>query len=227
MSDKATKKVKFLIFIIILVFSIYVSRNFSPERIRNIIDSWGIWGPLAYILLIIFLPIGFFPIPVLALAGGLAFGFIRGTVFTMIGAVINMALMFYLARFLFRKEAVEFVCRYDWGRKFMSISDDRLDMTLLMARVIPIVPYNIINYASGLTNISFQSYNFLSIIGIIPGTLVYLNMGNEIMDVGSPGFWRAVIILVLLTIVTMVIGKIYQKNLRQKEEMEVNFDENN
>ena len=69
------------------------------------------------------------------------------------------------------------------------------------------MPYNLINYAFGLTRMSYGAYLLASAVGIIPGTLVFINIGDKAMDVASPSFWVAIGLLVLLLAVTTVLGK--------------------
>ena len=69
------------------------------------------------------------------------------------------------------------------------------------------MPYNLINYAFGLTPMSYGAYLLASALGIIPGTFVFINIGDKAMDVTSPSFWVAIGLLVLLLAVTSVLGK--------------------
>ena len=80
-------------------------------------------------------------------------------------------------------------------------------MLLIILRLIPAVPYNLINYTFGLTGISFSSYLLASAIGIIPGTFAFINIGDKTLEAGSPSFWIAIGLLVLLLVVTGLLGK--------------------
>ena len=77
----------------------------------------------------------------------------------------------------------------------------------MILRLIPAVPYNLINYAFGLTSISYGTYILGSAIGIIPGTLAFINIGDKALDVTSPDFWIAIGLLGLLLAVTALLGK--------------------
>ena len=82
-----------------------------------------------------------------------------------------------------------------------------LVLLLIILRLIPAVPYNLINYAFGLTEMPFAAYMLGSAIGIIPGTLVFINIGDKALDVTSPSFWIALGLLVLLLAVTAFMSK--------------------
>lgn len=74
-------------------------------------------------------------------------------------------------------------------------------------RLIPAVPYNLINYAFGLTGMRYPAYILASALGIIPGTFAFINIGDKAMDLTSPGFWTATGLLLLLLAVTALLGK--------------------
>ena len=69
------------------------------------------------------------------------------------------------------------------------------------------MPYNLINYAFGLTGMGLLPYLLASAIGIIPGTLVFINIGDKALDLTAPGFWIAVGLLAALLAVTALLGR--------------------
>ena len=88
------------IFLIVLLVALTVGLMvFVPyDSIRNLVQKSGPWGAVVYILLFTILPIGFFPVPALALIGGVSFGLVKGSIYTVIGAAMNCLLMFELSR---------------------------------------------------------------------------------------------------------------------------------
>jgi len=166
------------------------------------------------------LPAFFFPVAVLALAGGLLFGLWRGSLYTFVGAILNCTLMFFLARYVGREKAEGLIRRKlspEWQQKIQNLNSRGGFLLLVVLRLIPAVPYNLINYAFGLTAMSWQTYIIGSAIGIIPGTFAFINIGDKAMDVTSPEFWIAIGLLVLLLAVTGFLGK---KCFSQNTEME-------
>lgn len=182
----------------------------TPQQLQQALQQTGGWAPVLYIGLFVLLPTFFFPVAVLALAGGLLFGLWWGSVYTFIGAVLNCALMFLLARYVGRSQVQRLV-----EQKLSPQRQRRLQMAdgkegfllLIILRLIPAVPYNLINYTFGLTGISFSSYLLASAIGIIPGTFAFINIGDKTLEAGSPSFWIAIGLLVLLLVVTGLLGK--------------------
>ncbi len=182
----------------------------TPQQLQQALQQTGGWAPVLYIGLFILLPTFFFPVAVLALAGGLLFGLWWGSVYTFIGAVLNCALMFLLARYVGRSQVqrlVEQKLSPQWQRRLQMADGKEGFLLLIILRLIPAVPYNLINYTFGLTGISFSSYLLASAIGIIPGTFAFINIGDKTLEAGSPSFWIAIGLLVLLLVVTGLLGK--------------------
>ena len=182
----------------------------TPQQLQQALQQTGGWAPVLYIGLFVLLPAFFFPVAVLALAGGLLFGLWWGSVYTFIGAVLNCALMFLLARYVGRSQVqrlVEQKLSPQWQRRLQMADGKEGFLLLIILRLIPAVPYNLINYTFGLTGISFSSYLLASAIGIMPGTFAFINIGDKTLEAGSPSFWIAIGLLVLLLVVTGLLGK--------------------
>ena len=189
---------------------IYAGTVITPGQLQTLIGSTGSWAALAYIGLFTLLPAFFFPVAVLALAGGLLFGLWWGSLYTFIGAMLNCTLMFLLARYVGR-DKVEQMLRdrlsVFWQEKLKGLEGRSGFLILVILRLIPAVPYNLINYSFGLTGMGFTTYLIGSAIGIIPGTLAFINIGDKALDVTSPDFWIAVGLLGGLLLVTSILGK--------------------
>ena len=181
----------------------------DSSDIQGFVAEFGPWAPAVYMGLFAVLPAVFFPVAVLALAGGLLFGLWMGSVYTFLGAMVNCTVMFWLARTVgYRKvkALVDTKLSEKWRNRLDAAGREGF-LLLVILRLIPAMPYNLINYAFGLTQMTYPAYLLASAIGIVPGTLVFINIGDKAMDVRSPGFWLAMGLLVLLLVVTTVLGK--------------------
>ncbi len=170
---------------------------------------------VCYIGLFTLLPAFFFPVAALALAGGLLFGLVRGSIYTFVGAILNCALMFLLARYVGREKIRALVRKklpQPWQRRLEGLGGREGALLLVILRLIPAVPYNLINYAFGLTEMKLSTYLIFSAIGIIPGTLAFINIGDKALDPASPDFLIAIGLLIALLAVTALLGrKLYPK----------------
>ena len=181
-----------------------------PERVREILAGFGAWAPWVYMAMFAVLPAFFFPVAVLALAGGVAFGLWQGALYTFAGAVVNCSVMFWTARYFGRKQVEDLMEKRlspQWRDRLSKLEGREGCILLIVLRVIPAVPYNLINYSFGLTGMRYPAYILASALGIIPGTFAFINIGDKSMDVTSPGFWIAIGLLMLLLAVTALMGK--------------------
>lgn len=192
----------------------YLGTLISPQQLHAALDGLGFWAPLAYMALFAVLPAFFFPVAVLALAGGLLFGLWKGALYTFAGAIINCSLMFFLARHVGRDRIETLIWQKlseQWQQRLQRLEGREGFALLVLLRLIPAVPYNLINYAFGLTGMGWGSYILASGIGIIPGTFAFINIGDKVLEIGSPDFWTAVGLLGVLLLVTALLGKVLYK----------------
>lgn len=210
------KKIITLISVILMVIiSYYIFKIFTPEKIRNIIQGYGKNASFIYILLFSILPIFFFPVPILAIVAGISFGLFEGILYTMIGAMINSSIMFVMAKKFAKDKVVELFktkISEKWYNKMIAIEKNNGFLIIFLLRLLPIAPYNVINYLSGLTEISFLRYSLATFLGIIPGTFVFLNVGDKAINVYSVEFVISLLGFLLLTIFSIILIKKVDKN---------------
>lgn len=188
----------------------FACSHISAQALQAHLVELGPWAPAGYILLFALLPAAFFPVAVLALAGGLLFGLLWGSLYTFIGAMLNCTLMFLLSRSFGRVQIHRYVSQKlppVWQARLRRAGGPSGFLLLVLLRLIPAFPYNLINYAFGLTDMRLSQYLLASAIGIIPGTLVFINIGDKALDPSAPTFWVAIGLLAALLAVTALLGK--------------------
>jgi len=187
-----------------------LAKVITPRQLQLFLEDLGPLAAAGYLALFAVLPAFFFPVAVLALAGGLLFGLVWGSIYTFLGAMINCSLMFLMARYIGREKIRALVQRklpLQWQKRLDGLGGKEGALLLVILRLIPAVPYNLINYAFGLTEMRLSSYLLFSAIGIIPGTLAFINIGDKALDPASPDFWIALGLLIALLVVTALLGK--------------------
>ena len=148
------------------------------------VEGLGAWGPVAFVLGYIGATVAFLPGWILTLAAGAMFGLARGVAYVFIGATLGSSAAFLLARYVAR-QAIE--RRIGANRKFAAIDRAVAGQgfrIVFLLRLSPVFPFNLLNYALGLTRVRFADY-LLASIGMIPGTFLYVYYGGVIGEVAA------------------------------------------
>lgn len=148
-------------------------------RFAEWVQGLGPWGPVAFILGYAVATVAFAPGSVLTLSAGILFGLVWGTVYTLIGATLGACAAFLAARYLVRG----WVERKLAGKpRFAAIERAVAEegwKTVALLRLSPVVPFNLLNYALGLTRVPFLHY-LAACLAMLPGTLLYVYYGKAI-----------------------------------------------
>lgn len=185
------------------------------EQIKTFVLGFGIYAPLMFILLFTLAPLIFFPDGILALAGGLIFGFAWGSFYIVLGALCGGTLSFYLAR-LYGNKMREKLAHEKLINFQKSVKKHGFIMILLL-RLVPLVPFNIISYSAGFSTIRYRDFFFATLLGMSPGVLVYANIGAQSLSFGSREFYISIGLLVALVVVSMVLKQRVKKRLEAYE----------
>ncbi|HEV3110604.1 MAG TPA: TVP38/TMEM64 family protein [Candidatus Binataceae bacterium] len=177
----------------------------NPQLIKIRVLSWGAWGPIAFMLLYAFGPSLLVPGAVMTLAAGLAFGTVWGSVYSIIGADLGALVAFGAGRFL-GKGFVNSMFSGRFGDTLDKIARNGFQIILYL-RVFPIIPYNALNLLAGASPITFKDYFWASMIGMIPGTILFAFLGNELWHPTSPKFLLALVLIGL----SFVGGEVYRR----------------
>lgn len=200
----------FLLSVIIILLNLLINTgNLNIEWIKNFLESKGHLGPVAYIMLFTIVPLTLFPDAVLVIAAGMVFGFTKGTIYTIIGAICGATLSFYLSRFfggLFKNK--------DDNSDSLSITklSNKGFFTILILRLIPLFPFDLISYSAGFSRVKYKSFILATAIGALPGIMVYINLGDKFLNIGSNSFYIALSLLVLLFLTSIALTKYFKSN---------------
>ena len=181
-----------LVALVVVGFSVDWGSDLSVEVFVETIRSWGMWGVLGSVALMMvhsFVP---FPAELLACANGIIYGPLWGTVITWTGAMLGAAIAFGLARKLGRPFVERMVARRNW-----EVLDDWTAVNgwqvVLISRFIPVIAFNLINYAAGLTRLTWWQFIWTTGLGILPLTVLMVVMGDNIESLG----WESWLLLLV------------------------------
>ena len=229
---RTNRTLKLLIISFLIITLIFLSQYVNiPVILQNAIlwvENLGVFGPIAYIIIYNLATILFIPGSLLTLKGGCLFGLFWGSVYVLIAAIIGAILAFIVGRYLSRDWVARQINKYPKFQAIdLAVAKEGWKIVLL-TRLCPIFPFNLLNYAFGVTQVSLKDY-ILGSFGIIPGTVLYVYMGSLATDLAmiNQGYqptnpeaqiwkWVMQIIGLIATIaITVYVTKIAQKALRE------------
>ena len=210
-------------FLLLFFISLLVIFQIKFEIIQNIpsiIEKTASSGPVGYlgfILIYIVSTVMMLPGSPLTFTAGALFGFWKGLILVSLSSTLGATCAFMVSRYLIRKNIEKRVLK---NKKFQSIDNEINEQgwkIVILARLSPIIPFFLLNYALGITKIRFIHFIFASWIGMIPGTIVYVlmgTMGGAFINGKKSSFeWVLLGIGLIATIlVTLLISKIIKKS---------------
>lgn len=192
--SRSQSRLKFLLGIVMVALSILLLKHLNfHATIQQAIESALLWikdlgsvGVFAYMVIYNLATIFFIPGSLLTLGGGAIYGVFWGSVYVFVAATIGATLAFLIGRYVTRHWVEH---QIEGNRKFKAIEDAVAEEGLkivLLTRLSPIFPFNLLNYAFGVTRVSLKDY-VLGSIGMIPGTVMYVYIGSLAGDIATIG----------------------------------------
>ncbi len=184
----------------------------------------SMWAPVIFVLLYAAATAVALPGSLLTIAGGAVFGFWLGAVLNTVGANIGANAAFGLARSLGRDGIQRIV-----GARLQGLDKATVQhgfMGLLVLRLIPLVPFNALNFGSGLTALRWRHYALATVIGILPGTLVYTFFADALVQGSTSAnaeartrLWVAGALFLALALIPVVARRLGFKPKTQSTEV--------
>lgn len=188
-------------------------------QFRAWVEGLGALAPIVFILGYAVATVAFIPGSALTVAAGAIFGVVEGMIYTLVGATIGASAAFLLARYVARG-AIE--RRISGNPRFAAIDKavGRQGFKIVaLLRLSPVLPFNLLNYALGLTRVRFLHYLAAS-VAMLPGTLLYVYSGAAVGELAGGAGNRVLlgIGLVATIVVTAFITRLAGRALRQEIE---------
>ncbi|MDE0043536.1 MAG: TVP38/TMEM64 family protein [Candidatus Poribacteria bacterium] len=212
-----------LICFVLLIAAVYrlsqhfgITENLSRDNIPKLkaeIGNFGAFAPLVYIGFYVLATIFFLPGLPVTMLSGLVFGPFWGVVYASIGSVIGISCAFLIARYAARGMVERWVDRNAQFRRIDEGVRRQGWRMLMITRLLPIFPFNLQNYAYGLTKIGFVTFVLVSWVCMLPGTAAYVQLGAAV-NVGEGNIKKTLLYLagaalcvVLVSLIPSVIRK--------------------
>lgn len=223
----SAKRFVWIILILLILAGIYwilkttgfIALLMDTEQFKTYIIATGYWGIIIIIGLMAFAIIfKLLPSAAVALASGAVYGHTWGTIYIIIGAWIGALIAFSITRLL----GNDALCRLSGRRILMKEEQSQswLMWGVFVSRLIPVLPYDLISYAMGLTALKLWRFSLATLIGVIPTSFFLAHVGGELADTNFEainytemlsGMMTAGLVILLPVIVLMIIFYRYGK----------------
>ncbi|WP_373598098.1 TVP38/TMEM64 family protein [Paraclostridium bifermentans] len=183
------------------------------ESLKQYILSFGIWAPIISFILMILQSIAA-PLPafLITFANAALFGWVKGAILSWASAMAGAAICFYIARFLGR-DAVEKLTSKFALDSLDEFFDKYGKHTILIARLLPFMSFDLVSYAAGLTSMSFVSFFIATGIGQLPATIIYSYVGGMLTG-GAKLMMMGILTLSAISVLIYVLKKVYKEKKR-------------
>ena len=213
-----------------IALAIVYRDRFDVVDLENWVSNAGVLAPLVFMLIYALAAVLFLPGSVITLAGGALFGPIFGTFYSLTGATLGAALAFLISRYL----ASDWIASKAGGRSRQLISGVEAEGWRFVAfvRLVPLFPFNLLNYALGLTRIKFLHYLIATYVFMLPGALAFTWLGyagREAVGGGDSLLQKILIALALLAVVAFlprIVGSIRRGSTIDIAELNKRIDSN-
>jgi len=229
-NDKLTKYFKITLWIVAVVSFLVVMKHLEvQDLLRRTLDrvaSLGPLGPLVFTFVYILACVFLIPGSILTLGAGFLFGVIKGSVLVSVASTVGATVAFLVGRYLARGWVTK---KIEGNDRFKAIDEavSREGWKIVgLTRLSPIFPFNLLNYAFGLTRVSLRDYFLASWIGMMPGTVMYVYLGSLAGSLATLGVgerartlaeWILYAVGLMATIVvTVYIARIARRSLEKR-----------
>ncbi len=212
-----------IVLLLIVIAMVVVSQRLGlGKRVADLKDwvaSLGPWGPVAYVLIYIVGVVAAFPGGAMTVVAGALFGSVLGVICVSIASTVGASLCFLIARFFARDAVARWLSGNDKFRRLDRLTETHGAMIVAITRLVPLFPFNIINYGFGLTRVRFWTYVFFSWVCMMPGTIVYVVGADAITKALREGRvpWVLVGVLAVVVVALVLIVRSARRRLAEEE----------
>lgn len=187
--------------------------------LRDWIAGLGPLAPVAFILAYILATVAVLPGTPLTLAAGGLFGSVLGVIYVSIASTVGASLCFLIARYFAREAAARWLSRSEKFRKLDALTERHGKFIVALTRLVPLFPFNLLNFGFGLTRVRFWTYVFWSWLCMLPGTVLYVVGADAVFKAIRTGRvpWELVAVLAVVIAGLSFIVRAARKKLAARE----------
>ncbi len=203
---------------------IVLARVFEADRylgsLQDWIDSLGSWGPVVFVLIYAVAVVAAIPGVALTLIAGALFGSAIGMVVVSLAATLGASLAFLVARYFARDATARWLSQKETFRRLDEMTETHGATIVALTRLVPIFPFNLLNYGFGLTRVPFWTYVFWSWLCMLPGTVLYVVGADAVTKAVTRGEipWGLVLGVAAAALLLTVLVRFARAKLQSTQE---------
>jgi uncharacterized membrane protein YdjX (TVP38/TMEM64 family) len=215
------RPIALLVFItVILVLSYVFGIGEKLAALRGWIEALGALGPAVFILIYAGAVVAALPGSAITIIAGAIFGSVLGVIVVSIASTLGAAFAFLVGRYFARDAIAKWLSKRERFKKLDDLTEKHGAVIVALVRIVPIFPFNIVNYGFGLTRVRFWTYLFWSWVCMLPGTVLYVvgtdAISQAIIQKKVP--WPLIGVLVGVGILLVVLVKFARRRLHEEDQ---------
>ena len=225
-SPEATKKAGIwrpVLLIVVVVAAVILLRFLGAGERLGDLKEWirgvGSLAPLVYIAVYILAVVAALPALPLTIIGAALFGSVTGVILVSIASTAGAGLAFLIARYVARERMVRRFSGNETFRKLDRMTKEHGAVVVAITRLVPIFPFNLLNYGFGLTGIPFGTYLFWSWLCMLPGTVLYIVGADAVTKAITTGGipWLLITVVIATAALLALLVHYAYKILKKRE----------
>jgi len=209
-----------LLGLVILVFILAILFGVGDKlaALRDWIRSLGTLGPAVFVVLYALGVVAGIPGSALTIAAGGLFGSLLGVVLVSLAATIGASLAFLIARYFARDAVARWISKREKFKALDALTDKHGVLIIAITRLIPLFPFDLLNYAFGLTKIPFWTYVFWSWLCMLPGTILYVVGVDAVIQtiVRREVPWPLLGVIAVVAVILTVLVRFARRKMKEE-----------
>lgn len=187
--------------------------------LREWIAGLGPWGPAVFVLVYAAATVAALPGSAITVVAGALFGSVLGVIVVSIASTLGASLSFLVGRYFAREAVVRWLEGNEKFNRLDRLTEEHGAVIVALTRLVPLFPFNLLNYGFGLTRVHFGTYVFYSWLCMLPGTVLYVVGADAVTRGIAEGRvpWALVAALGVAAIVLALLVRRARRLLREKE----------
>jgi uncharacterized membrane protein YdjX (TVP38/TMEM64 family) len=183
------------------------------------IDSLGALGPVVFVFIYTGATVAAIPGIAITIVAGAIFGSLVGVIVVSIASTFGASMAFLIARYFARDATAKWLAKREKFKELDELTGKHGAIIVAIVRLVPLFPFNLVNYGFGLTKIRFWTYVFWSWLCMLPGTILYVVGTDAVIQaiVSKKAPWTLIGIVIAVGILLVVLVKLARGKLREQE----------